>query len=193
MTEKTLHGVEELGAELQEMVKGLGPAALSAAEPAMEEALNHLLGQIPPYPTSDPPKGAMKDASDKARGWFFWAVRQGKIPGWKWVKATKNTPAHAEGRYRQSGHLGQSFTIAVSKTDSAVTGEIGTNAPYAPWVVGPDFPGEDFGGSKKYQAKIHSGRWWQFSDVIDDNIEAAWKIFEDDLLKQIEKAFAEGN
>lgn len=187
--EVVLNGIDDLQDELKKIVANLGPAALDAAEPAMQEAVDFLQGQIPPYPSSPPPTGGLKNASDKAKRWFFWAVKNDKLPGWSWVEKTDTKPAHPEGRYRQTGHLGGSFTTEVTKDGNSVSGGIGTNTPYAGWVVGPDFPGEEFNGKIMYQAKVHANRWWQFATVINDNIEQAWGKFEDELMKQIIKAF----
>ena len=81
-------------------------------------------------------------------------------------------------RYRRSLTLGRRWTEQVELLDDAVVGQIGTNVAYAPWVVGPDHPGADFGGTTKYQAKVHKGRWWQFESVMEANVDGAWAEFE---------------
>lgn len=190
MTEKMLDDLNQLDKEFQKIVEQLGPEALKAAEPSMQAALDFLMQQIPPYPSSDPPKGGLKNATPKAKAYFFWAVKQGLIPGWKWVEGKPGQPAHPEGRYRQTGHLGQSITTQVTSKSNEVLGEIGSNAPYAPWVIGPDYPGEDFNGKTMYQAKIHRDRWWQFEDVVEDNIEDAWEIFETEIMDRLMDALS---
>lgn len=188
--------LEDLEKELLKIVEQLAPQAIKAARPAMQNALDYLHQNVPPYPSSQPPGGGMKTATAKARGYFFAAVKEGKIPGWKWVPARKvdgkTIPAHPEGGYIRTGHLGQSITTEVTSVDNSVTGEIGSNAPYAPWVIGPGYPGEAINGKTMYQAKIHEGRWYRLPDVMDEHAADAQKIFEDDLFDGLAKAFAKG-
>jgi len=149
--------------------------ALEAAEPAMKSALIFAHGQLPAYP---PPPAVSPDGvsfmNDKQRSWFFAAVKRGDVPGWR---QGENGPEKFGSA--RTGNLGRKFTEAVEAKDNAVFGQLGTNVPYAPWVVGPDYPGEAINGKTMYQARIHQNRWWQFHSVIDDNLEKIWEEFEE--------------
>jgi hypothetical protein len=149
--------------------------ALEVAEPAMENALIFLHGQLPEYP---PPPAASPDGvsfmTDKQRAWFFAAVKRGDVPGWRQGAAGPEKVGSA-----RTGNLGRKFTEAVERTDAGVFGQLGTNVPYAPWVVGPDYPGETINGKTMYQARIHQNRWWQFYAVMSENMEKTWEEFEE--------------
>lgn len=98
----------------------------------------------------------------------------GMLPGYP--------PAIPNSSYVRTGTLGRSFTTDVIPEFSSVVGEIGTRLNYAPWVVGDDFPGSEINGVMKYQAKVHQGRWWQFNDIVNDNIGDAWASFNETFL-----------
>lgn len=156
--------------------------ALLAAEPAMMDALLYLHGSLPEYP--DPPEHGVGFTSPAQRAWFFASVKDGRVPGWRWVPGQPATgssqavPGHPEkvGSAR-TGNLGRKFTEEVFRQPWAVLGNIGTNVPYAPWVVGPPYPGEQINGQTMYQARIHEGRWWQFEVTVESNSDEAWKRF----------------
>jgi len=90
-------------------------------------------------------------------------------------------------RYQRTNTLGRRWTTMVEVGLESVIGRLGTNVPYAPWVVGPDYPGETINGFEMYQAKIHQGRWWQLEDVIDNNIGGAWTEFEKHFNSEIKR------
>lgn len=95
-------------------------------------------------------------------------------------------PLKPEGStYRRTGILGAGYTESVQSTDNTVTGALGPTAPYAPWVVGPDYPGQDLGGGLQYQAKVHKGRWYQLQDVFDSNVDGAWLRFNEGFEKEL--------
>jgi hypothetical protein len=148
--------------------------AIETAAPAMEQTTLYLLGRLPDYPQ---PPTARPDGvsfmSDKQRAWFFAAVKRGEVKGWRWTEGRPEKFASA-----RTNNLGRKFTEKVTATDESVLGQLGTNVPYAPWVVGPAYPGEAINGKTMYQARIHQDRWWQFYDVMDKNMEAAWQVFE---------------
>lgn len=60
-----------------------------------------------------------------------------------------------------------------------------TIAPYAPWVVGPDYPGEE----GQYQAQIHVDWWWQFGTIIQENLKEGWIVFEEEFSKKFNSYF----
>jgi len=147
--------------ELPGFVASLPVVALQAARPAMQDTVLFLHSKIPPYPGAAPTGQTVKHMTPKARAWFFWVLKHGllKLP------------------YTRTGALGQSFTTEVSADSSGVTGQIGTNLSYAPWVVGPAYPGETIHGQTMYQAKIHQGRWWDFQEVMDTARPEAFSVF----------------
>lgn len=87
-------------------------------------------------------------------------------------------PALENSRYKRTGTLGRRITTAVEAEDLAVVGLIGSNLAHAPWVVGPDYPGEEIGGQTKFQARVHVDRWWQVGQVVEENIDSFWTEFE---------------
>lgn len=81
-----------------------------------------------------------KFKSQKQQGKVFMLLKQGKIP------------------YRRTGQLGRSITSAIKElTNASVSVVIGTNTPYAPYVIGDD----------NEQALYHKGVWWQLVKVIE--------------------------
>ncbi len=72
-----------------------------------------------------------------------------------------------------------------------MVGQLGTNVPYAPWVVGPSYPGEEINGKQMYQARVHVERWWQLYDVVAKNIDGAWEEFETTFWPEFKKLFYE--
>ena len=193
----------------QDVEKRFPEIARLAAIPALEEASTFLLEQVPEYPNEilrrlPPPDGVSWLRTDAQRRWFFAAIRAGDIPGWEWVIETKTRivedPRNTVMRsyppktvITKSGHpmkvgggrtgnLGRAQGFEIVTPDESVIAILGFDkaiAPYAPWVVGLDFPGGEMGDGVKYQARIHVDRWWQFAEVIDENIEDAWKKFDE--------------
>lgn len=146
--------------------------ALEAGRPAMEQALLYLHGKLPEYPPPPEPVEGGWMTSDKQIRWFYANLKKGNVRGWKLVDGKPVKVGSA-----RTGNLGRKFTEEASVTEGSVLGQLGTNVPYAPWVVGPDYPGRDFGGTVKYQARIHADRWWQLEEVVEENIDEAWKEF----------------
>lgn len=161
--------------ELRDLINAMPDAALKAGEAAMEKTLLYLHGQLPPYPPPPLPGNAAKFWTDKQRRFFFAAVKKGliKVP------------------YRRTGTLGRQFTTETRHVDDGIEGEIGTATPYAPWVVGPDYPGEVFAGKNNgqpmYQARIHENRWWQFDEVIYKALPEAEKQFADEFFAEFNR------
>lgn len=152
-----LRGLDELLAEISQWPD----LALAAGEVGMNGALLYLHEQIPPYPPPPAPGSFPGFVSDKQRRWFFWALRSGRI----------QIP------YVRGGTLGKTITTNVDVADVEITGSIGSNRFYAPWVVGKDYPGEAVRGQQMWQARIHQGRWWQFDEIIDQHSEKAGDEF----------------
>ena len=62
----------------------------------------------------------------------------------------------ATSTYRRTGTLGRSTTTAVRDEADGVTGIIGNNVEYAPYVIG-----------RETQAWMHVGRWWTLEAVVE--------------------------
>jgi hypothetical protein len=109
----------------------------------------------------------------------------------------EKVPGYPEARedqgYRRTGTLGRTITTGVDRYEGMITGQLGTNTPYAPWVIGADYPGELVGDEMKYQAQVHKGRWWQLGDIYEDNVDGAWLIFEEKFWKDLKKRIQEAN
>lgn len=166
MTTLELKGFDEL----KDDIRRLPAAAYIAGKIAMEQALLYLHGQIPSYPPPPSP-GTFQFATARQRRWFFANLAEGKI----------------ESPYRRSGDLGRSFSTQIDAGEDGLTGSLGTNKEYAPWVVGPDHPGESIGGETMYQARVHEGRWWQFDEVMGQHLDEAERIFVETFFKEFEK------
>jgi hypothetical protein len=106
-------------------------------------------------------------------------------------------PKLPDSRYERTGNLSRAAGRDEPKEENdgvlLVLGYDKQVAPYAPWVVGPDFQGEKIGERVKYQARIHVDRWWQFADVIDENIEDAWQKFDEIFWKKFNEYLSKGN
>lgn len=147
---------------------------IEAARVGMTKAMLYLHGKLPGYPSPPAAGEASKHWTDKQRRWFFWALSQGLV----------------EGEYTRTGTLGRRFTTKVQVRGVEVLGEIGSDTPYAPWVVGPDEnEAITIGGVQMFQAPIHRGRWWQFQEVVDANLGEAYSIFAEAFFEEIEKAY----
>lgn len=68
----------------------------------------------------------------------------------------------ANSSYVRTGKLGQSITTEVTTDGVDVAGVIGSNIPYAPYVIGSD----------DEQAWMHEGRWWQLDNIVEKNLDA---------------------
>jgi len=161
--------------ELQELIARFPELALDAAEPAMDQALVYLHGRVPEYPPKPQPGQASKWWTPKQRRYFWWALKQGLI----------QVP------YKRTGLLGRRITEQVTRQAGQVLGEIGMNTPYGPEVVGP--PQDDpvtINGEPRYQARIHEGRWWRFHDVMDENLDEAYREFREEFFRQFGQEYA---
>jgi len=93
--------------------------------------------------------------------------------------------------YKRTGRLGRGWETEITVEKNRVKGWIGNDVPYAPWVVGRDYPGRVIDGKRMYQARVHVDRWWQFHKVMAENRKEAWEkftdVFWDDFLKAMNK------
>lgn len=83
------------------------------------------------------------------------------------IPAEVEIPKPIGSKYVRTNKLDQHYFDEVMTIGSnEIAGVVGNNIVYAPWVVGPDYPGEIIGGRMKYQAKIHRGRWYTLYGVV---------------------------
>ena len=79
-----------------------------------------------------------------------------------------------EGGPRTSERLGQSWTTKVKPSGNGVTGTIGTNVSYAPWVQ-----------SERFQAWMHKGRW---TNTDEKTVERLRTTIIEDFQRAIDRA-----
>jgi len=172
---------------LNKLLGNMPDLVLQASEVAMNKVLLFLHSRIPPYPDQPGQGNWLKFGTPRQQAWFFWAVKTGQpqVRGWKWVNG------HPEGRYTRTGSM-RRITTKVERRDNEVVGAIGIKSTYAPWVIGPSYPGKVFelGGTTRpmYQAKIHQGRWWQFEQIVLDNLAEAHALFEKELFEAMNES-----
>jgi len=152
MTELKSEGFEALYKALEE----LGDEQSTVLQAGMDAALFYLDGRLPPYPAGNAPplpriyrrNGRLsKFKTAKQQRYFFWALRTGAI----------TVP------YTRTGTLQRRITTRSEVEGDTVTGYIGTDVPYAEYVIGDD----------SQQAPIHKNRWWQLAKEVDKNIDGA--------------------
>ena len=185
--------------EMLRTIEHVPDLALEAAVPGMKDAVTFLHGALPDYPNLPDgsvmrPDGVSFLRTATQRGWFFAATRKGQVRGWEWVEEEIDgrVVGHPQrvGSTR-TGTLGRKFTEDVVKETAAVLGTLGTNVPYAPWVVGPSYPGEEINGKQMYQARVHVDRWWQLYDVVAKHEGEAWDVFEETFWPELKRKFGE--
>ena len=76
-------------------------------------------------------------------------------------------PPPAKSRYARTGTLGRRWTSKVARQSSGVTGTVGNNTSYGPFVQ-----------SKAFQARVHRGRWQTDEQVLTDNLQTIQTDFE---------------
>jgi hypothetical protein len=145
----------------------------------MQTTMMFLQGEIPEYPEPPnlPPGTIAKTWTDKQRKWFFWALKSGKI----------KVP------YKRTGLLGRRVTSQAERKGVDVIGSVGLDVPYAPWVVGPDKSAAvTIGGVEMWQQPVHQGRWWQFYKIVEENLDEAYRIFQEEFWKELSKGIPSG-
>lgn len=70
-------------------------------------------------------------------------------------------------RYRRTGTLGRRWTHEVTGGGNSLTGKVGNNTAYGPWVQ-----------SDGFQASIHQGRWQTDKQVLDASVPTITLLFE---------------
>lgn len=78
--------------------------------------------------------------------------------------------------YVRTGKLGQTITEEVATVGNDVSGMIGSDIEYAPYVIGGD----------DEQAWMHQGRWWQLENVVEKDLD----LIIDEIAQSIEAYLA---
>lgn len=140
-TEIIVKGLDELIAKLGRL------AAFQNLRQPMADSLNKLWDKVAKYPTPPEPGSFRGFVSAKQRRYFFYALRAGLI----------QVP------YRRTGTLGRRWTMQITQGAESITGILGNNTTYGPWVQ-----------DKTQQATIHQGRWPTAQDVLEK--QRAWIV-----------------
>jgi hypothetical protein len=119
-----VQGIEELQARLGRAVSN---AVLSGA---MQRACALIQERLALYPPASHRR--IQWASEKQRRFVMAAIREGRI----------------EVPYRRTGTLGRRWTTAISGSGDDLTGTVGNNTTYGPYVM-----------SRDMQAAYHAGTW----------------------------------
>ena len=161
-------------AALEAALKQVGDAALRIMQAAMDETLSYLHQELPPYPAGNAgrrpkiyPRAYKRTGQRylsgfktlKQQRFFFWAMRAGVL----------SVP------YRRTGTLQREITTRSVAAADGVTGYIGSNLGYAPFVIGDD----------AQQAPIHQGRWWQLRAEVEKNLNDAARVLEVAVWREI--------
>ena len=77
--------------------------------------------------------------------------------------------------YIRTGTLGRRWTTKVSQSGAGVTGKVGNNTEYAPWVQ-----------SERFQAGIHRGNWQTDEQVVERNRDRIVGDFQREIDKALE-------
>lgn len=103
--------------------------ALSTLRPPLTRALALVHGDLATYPSPAPHAQPLR--SDRARRYFFAALREGKI----------SAP------YRRTGNLGRAWTSQIAETAESLDGTVGNARSYGPFVQGDGRQASYFQGS----------------------------------------------
>ena len=144
---------------LDAVVDKLGAiAARDALKPAMNRSLARLQDGLTKYPTKgvEPGGGWVSRMTPRARGWFFAALREGRI----------TIP------YQRTMKLGQSWTTKLEHSGGkfGLRGIIGNVRQYGPLVQ-----------DEATQAAIHKGRWPTIQSVAKDQRDRLVKDFAEEI------------
>lgn len=161
--------------------------ALNAAAIALEDGLEWLKAQIPDDPTGPLDTGYPSPLrTDKQRRWWFAHLRESEFGDWQ-MDASRFSMGTELGDLNKPSDKGQdrqmrdSFDVKITETPYEVFGDLSTDLPWAPWVVGPEFPGESYGGVKMWQAAIHAyhHRWWRLEEIFKENADELNELMQD--------------
>ena len=76
-------------------------------------------------------------------------------------------PQRSGSTYRRTGTLGRRWTTRISESGQGITGKVGNNTAYGPFVQ-----------SEMFQASVHRGRWQTDSQVLEQEQAAIVADFE---------------
>lgn len=82
----------------------------------------------------------------------------------------------AGSRYIRTGTLGRRWTTKVEQSDNGLTGKIGNNTSYGPFVQ-----------SQMFQAAVHKGRWQTDEMVLKREQDAIVSDFERAIQRELDK------
>jgi len=119
-----IRGIPELVAKL-----GSG-VAMQTLRPPMQRAVMRVHNGIAVAPPPIAPGLWAAKTSRRQKGWFFAALRRGEIDG------------------QRTGTLARRWLTRVDVGATGLTGTVGNNTSYGPWVQ-----------SSMFQAAFHVGRW----------------------------------
>ena len=142
--------------DVSEVLERIDPEKMERAlEVAVDGAIdNAIRPEFRRYPGGKP--GPMQWKSEKQRRWFFWALRTGQI----------QVP------YGRTGDLGRQWTKRVRRVAGGIRGVIGSDTPYAKWVI-----------NEPSQAQIHRGRWYTVQKVAEQQADAVKRFIEQALAR----------
>jgi hypothetical protein len=111
-----------------------------------------------------------KEKNEKARRWYFAAIRRGEIPT-------------SGGRYQRTGEYAKSWTGKLLKDGTTRTIRISNSYPAAKWIGG------SFDRNRDFQIPGHKKTGWARSaDTFDFYAEAA----QEEMRKRFDRVFDEG-
>lgn len=143
----TINGIEQAIAQATRLT------SLAPLRAPMEESVAEIETWMKFYP---PPPPAIQGPqvvpvrTFKTKGGALVRLRANKASG-KGISLQKASTL----RYVRTGKLGQSWTNIVTGDDNEITGKVGTNINYAPYVQ-----------SAARQAAVHVGRWRTDTDAV---------------------------
>lgn len=144
---------------VDELIRKLGKVeGVQVLEAPMRRSVDRLQRDMADYdyvPKMQPGEWAAKTSLKQKRAYWAKVKKLGKHPG----RTTK---------------LGQSWKTRITRSSGGLTGKIGTNRQYAPWVQ-----------SEKWQARMHRKRWKTDQQVTNSNRNAIVADFEREIRRAL--------
>lgn len=144
---------------VDELIRKLGKVdGVQVLEAPMRRSVNRLQRDIANYdavPKMQPGEWAAKTSLKQKRAYWAKVKRLGKHPG-------------------RTGTLGKRWKTRITKSAGGLTGKIGNNTKYGPWVQ-----------SEKWQAGMHRKRWQTDQQVTDRNRRAIVDDFEREIRRAL--------
>lgn len=146
---------------VDELIRKLGSVeGVKVLEDPMRRSVDRLKRDIANYdavPKMRPGEWAAKTSLKQKRAYWFKVKQLGKHPG-------------------RTGVLGKRWTTRINRSKTGLTGKIGNNTTYAPWVQ-----------SEKWQARMHRKRWKTDQQVTYNNRNAIVADFEREIRKALRR------